>query len=97
MNNKKRETPESFCNSVLEVTFQKFCHVLLVRRKTPAHTRGERDRQGCGYQEVGFIESHFRGYLLQMNSGVEWTFYLNVCLSKKVKSESLQGTLHNPC
>ena len=79
------------------MTFQKFCHVLLVRRKTPAHTQGQRVRQGCGYQEVGFIEGYFRVCLLQMNSGVEWTFYLNVCLSNKVKSESLRGKLHNAC
>ena len=46
-------------------------------------TREERIRQGCGYQEAGFIESHFRGCLLPMNSGIEWTFYFKSVPIKK--------------
>lgn len=72
----------------MKVIFCNLCRVLLVRREPlgPAHTPDERVTQSYGYQEAEIIESHFRGYIPQMNSviaSMNGHPILNLCLSEK--------------
>lgn len=71
---REKYKPESFCDSVSEVTFHNFCHVLFVRREDigPAYTE-KKVTHGCGYQEARIIEIHFRGCLPQVNDGISNT------------------------
>lgn len=54
-----RERPEVFYNSISEVIFHNFFHVLSVRREVigSAHTEEQKVTHGCGQQEKRSIES----------------------------------------